>query len=149
MKSINQIRKERLRELVQQFDGGKTSALTLRMGWKSDSLATRYLTDSPRNNKPIGDALAREFEQRYNVPPNYLDNLPATAMSPTEQRLLEFFRAMDEGAQQRVLGMAAQLSIRADAPRFGPTPFEEDVRERHQVTAPQAQRGRKKQPAGR
>lgn len=136
MKSINQIRRERLRGLVDKFDGGKTAALTERMRWKSPSLATRYLTESPKNNKPIGDNLAREIESAYGVEPNYLDNLPkgdSMALDAIETQLVFVFRQLSQDSKDRLLGRLHAMYLE-EHPKareeFGPTVFESDVEER-------------------
>lgn len=151
MKSINQIRRERLRELVKRFDDGKTARFTERMKWKSPSLATRYLTDSPKNNKPIGTAIARAVEVAYGVEENYLDNLPGRGVEPgtVEGHLLAMFSELSTDGKRNVLGYVHEFWLRERgnaAPQFGPTVFEEDVRERREVAEG---RPTKKRPAAR
>lgn len=148
MKSINQIRRERLRELVRRFDAGKTSRFTERMGWKSPSLANRYLSSSPRNNKPIGDNLAREIESAYGVEENFLDSVPADAaqVGPIEARLVVMFRELSPDGRRNVLGYVQEALLREAqdrVPPFGPTVFEEDVRERSETIGPKPSKARR------
>lgn len=75
-KSIYEIRRLRLRELIDERFDGSTSALTKIMGWETASFASRLVSDSPGNQKNIGSRMARSIEERAGLPEFTLDTAP-------------------------------------------------------------------------
>lgn len=120
MKSIGQIRRQRLWELVKAHDDGSPEGLTVRMGWKAKSpgLALRYLKEGRGDSKDLGTALAREIERKYGVEENYLDNLPGTGLSGPAAKLLEMYGRLSPDGRIRLLGQALHM-LEAESERRG------------------------------
>jgi hypothetical protein len=75
-KSIYEIRRLRLRQIIDDKFDGSTSALSKAMGWETPSFASRLVSDSPGNQKNIGSRMARSIEQAAGVPEYVLDTPP-------------------------------------------------------------------------
>jgi hypothetical protein len=72
VQSIYEIRRIRLRELIAEV-WGNTAGLTKAMKWETPSFASRLVSDSPGNQKNIGNQLARDIEKAAGKPKFTLD----------------------------------------------------------------------------
>lgn len=157
MKSIKETRRERLRSVIDSDRfRGSTAAFSKVMGYQTPSFASRLISMSPGNWKPIGDKMAREIERKVGLPEGFLDTPPAEnnghhvirigdhelTLEPLESQLVRLFKRLSEDSQERLIGKAQSLYVKEHPEEvsarnpFGiPTPSEQQKIDRGKTAA--------------
>jgi hypothetical protein len=105
MKSLYDIRRDNVRQLVEARFGGSQTRLAKAVGLAQPSFVSRLLTDRSGTRKNIGHRLARRIEAALKLSPNSLDSLDALGRRAVERPPLavrasahdeKFYRSLDE-----------------------------------------------------
>lgn len=86
MMTIDEIRRERLGQLVRELDDGRQSDFARRIR-KDRRMVSLWLARPPRPGKRIGDAVAREIEATCRKPPGWMDHLDSPVVAAPVSQL--------------------------------------------------------------
>jgi hypothetical protein len=108
MKTIAEIRRENLQELIDQVGGGSIAEMNERMGWdRTDPRLTRIRNANVRGDrgKPfqMGDGMAREIEQKFGLEEGWMDNVHqrVEALTADEETGTNIVDTEDPGKAQK------------------------------------------------
>ena len=122
---MKQLRRDNLSLLIAERFNGNQSALARHIERQAD-----YISRVLKGTKALGEALAREIEQRCDLPPGWMDSaqigIPLAAaivsgspLTPDEAAILAAYRALPDGWQYYVRRKTDELRRIAEAlPRF-------------------------------
>lgn len=152
MKSIQETRRARLRQIIQENFQGSTAALTAALEFASPNFVARLVSESAKNQKPIGTKLARKIEAAAGRDAYFLDTPPqegaATTLriggkevelEPLESQLVALFKGVSRDSQEALLGRAQALYLaehpeisRVNPYPIGPATLQETARRMRQ-----------------
>lgn len=128
MQTVEETRRERLQILIKKE--GSLSALLEKLGLArtENSRLSRIANANIRHDrggKPyvMGSPMAREIEQKLNLPTGWMDTPPSSieehGMTPPLERMAALFAVMEPEMQYKVVRMVAALNEQADGTNGG------------------------------
>lgn len=123
MQTIAEIRRARLEQLIEQH--GSIANLNVSLGWpRTDpKLAQiRNANTRPGRDKPyqMGDAMARELEEKLQLERGWMDNAPNPYALPGDQRIatvVKIMEAMPEWQRDQAIKIVAAIAEPDNTPK--------------------------------
>lgn len=121
MKSIAELRRDRVRWLIDTYHRGSRRAFEKRMGYETKGYASRLISKTTSNWKKLGDSGARAIEKAHGIE-KYMLDMPletkatgiamADGRDPLVAHLVKLFVNLSADSQDELLAKANRLFVK-------------------------------------